>query len=405
MTTEITKILEGFKQFSENPYEDSVKFLREYIEVEPSSEAFFELGKALFLNGDYGESINSLEKSADSRSNAYIGLDYYRMNNHPNAIRHFKEFLNENRNETILSYLMLSHEKNMDWRNAIVCGEELLEMNPKNDSVKIHLIDYHCNLKEYEKSLNYLNELDDKKLNYRKGLILFKLKRFDEAIEMLKTIKTVEAYRLMSKSYEKINKPQKAIMSLMNAYELNKDTEILLEVSKISFNNQYHKHAIQILEDILREDSKNERALEKIAENYFELQKFELVRSYWEDLLKVNVKNLKAYLLLSETYPYLNDIEKAMKYADKGLEIHPKSAALWIQKAWVHYYEDLDEFKRAFEMALKLEPNNIENHLCLIGECIYWDDMDDAHRYYERLMLYNPTFSKSFDEIRKDNMW
>ena len=62
MTTEITKILSGFKQFSENPYQDSINFLKEYIEVEPSSEAYFELGKALFLNGDYDESIQYLEK-------------------------------------------------------------------------------------------------------------------------------------------------------------------------------------------------------------------------------------------------------------------------------------------------------------------------------------------------------
>ena len=61
----------------------------------------------------------------------------------------------------------------------------------------------------------------------------------------------------------------------------------------------------------MREDSKNEKALEMIAENYFELQKFELVLSYCEDLFEVNEKNLKAYLLLSETYPFLNDIEKA----------------------------------------------------------------------------------------------
>ena len=52
MTTEITKILEGFKKYSENPYLDSINFLRDYIEVEPSSAAFFELGKALFFNGE-----------------------------------------------------------------------------------------------------------------------------------------------------------------------------------------------------------------------------------------------------------------------------------------------------------------------------------------------------------------
>ena len=111
MTTEITKILQGFKQFSENPYLDSINFLKEYIEVEPSSEAFFELGKALFFNEEYDESIRCLKKSGDFRSNAYIGLDYYKNKDYPNAIMHFEKFLNENKNETILSYLMISYEK------------------------------------------------------------------------------------------------------------------------------------------------------------------------------------------------------------------------------------------------------------------------------------------------------
>ena len=55
MTTEITKILNGFKKFSENPYSDAIKFLKDYIEVEPTDEAHFELGKALFLNDEYDE--------------------------------------------------------------------------------------------------------------------------------------------------------------------------------------------------------------------------------------------------------------------------------------------------------------------------------------------------------------
>ena len=61
MTTEIIKILDGFKQFSDNPYEDSIKFLRAHIEVEHSSEAFFELGKALFLNRKYEKSVKNLK--------------------------------------------------------------------------------------------------------------------------------------------------------------------------------------------------------------------------------------------------------------------------------------------------------------------------------------------------------
>ena len=93
MTTEITKIIEGFKQFSENPYLDSINFLREYIEVEPSSEAFFELGKALFFNGNYEESITSLNKSDDYRSVAYICHDYFKMEDHESAHKYYERLI------------------------------------------------------------------------------------------------------------------------------------------------------------------------------------------------------------------------------------------------------------------------------------------------------------------------
>ena len=60
MTTEITRIIKGFKEFSEDPYQDTINFLKEYLEVEESDEALFELGKALFFQGDYEESMKYL---------------------------------------------------------------------------------------------------------------------------------------------------------------------------------------------------------------------------------------------------------------------------------------------------------------------------------------------------------
>ena len=400
MTTEITKIIEGFKQFSENPYLDSINFLREYIEVEPSSEAFFELGKALFFNGDYEESIASLKKSEDWRCDAYIGLNHFKMNNHESAITHFKRFLKQNQNETILSYLMISFEKTHDWKNAIRCGEILLEINPENDSVTLHLADSHLKRREYERSLIYLNELEGIKYKYKKGLVLFKLKRYKEAIKELKNLKTLDAYRLMSRSYEKLGKHAKAVMCMQNACKRDYDTEILFEISQIYSKNNSYQNAITILERILKDEPKNERALEMIAENYFELQNFELALSYCNDLLEVNENSFKAYLILSETSMYIDDTQKVFEYVEKGLEINPQSVDLWIQKAWAYYPTDFDEFKRAFEKALELEPNNIKNHLKLIEQCIWADDEESAHKYYERLLFYNPSYTQSFEEIQ-----
>lgn len=399
MTTEITKILVGFKKFSENPHEDCIKFLKEYIEVEPSQEAYFELGKALFLNGDYEESIRRLEKSSDVKAEAYLGLDYYRMNDYPSAVRHFKKFLNQKTNETVLAYLMLSYEKSGEWKNAIECGERLLEINPDNYSAKIRLIDYHFSLREYEMSLHYLNELDREKLKYKKGQVLFQLKRYEDAINELKNIKSLEAYKLISKCYEKIGKPRKAVIYLTKAYEREQDIEILFEISEISLKNGFHLNCISILERILIDDPKNERVLEKMARNYLELKKFELAVTCCEEILEINEDNVNAYIILSETYLNFGDYEKTMEFVERGLEIDPQCAELWKQKAWAYFPFDFDEFCRCFEHAVKLEPNNIKNYKKLIWYCALDDRTEDAKRYFEKLLLYNPEFTESFEEI------
>ena len=401
MTTEITKIIKGFKNFSETPYDDSIKFLKEYLEVEENDEAFFELGKALFFKGNYNESIRYLKKSSNFKTNAYLGLNHYRKEDYSNAIEHFNKFLNENTNETILTYLMIACEKNCDWEDAIECGKRLLDMNPNNYSIKCRLIDYHFNLKEYEKSLNYINELKCKKLRYKKGLVLFNLKRYEEAVKELKNLKTLEAYKLISKSYENLNKPGKAITYLMKVYEKDPNIEILFEASEISFKNGSPQNSINILEGVLMEDPKNERALEKMARNYLELQKFELAIIYCEELLKVNEGNFNAYLILSETYPYLDNNEKSLEFAENGLKINPKSADLWTARAWALYPLDFEEFVRSYEHALKLEPNNTENYTKLIWHCALEDRQDYAHKYYDKLLFYNPAFAKSFEEVTK----
>ena len=102
-------------------------------------------------------------------------------------------------------------------------------------------------------------------------------------------------------------------------------------------------------------DSKNEKALEAIARNYFELQKFELAITYCEELLKVNEDNIAAYSILAEIYLYLDDPEKSLKYVEKGLNIcTTESAEFWVQKAWIDYMVDFEQFIRTMNMHLDL---------------------------------------------------
>ncbi|MBE6501267.1 MAG: hypothetical protein E7Z79_02370 [Methanobrevibacter thaueri] len=401
MTTEITEILNGFKKFSENPYSDAIKFLKEYIEVEPTDEAYFELGKALFLNDEYDESIRYLKQSANPKSDAYIGLDFYRMSDFPNAIRHFNEFLKSDDNETIMSYLMISYEKLKDWRNAAITGERLLEIRPDNKSVKFRMVDYHCNLREYEKSLDYINELESRKLKFKKGLVLFRLKQYDEAIKTIESIKTAEAYSLMAKSYLKLNKHAKAVSCAFKSYESGKDPEIILEFSDMYLDSDY-KRAIHILKRLLDENPGDERVLERICKAHIGNFEAGMAITYAEDLLRVNESNITAYVTLAEAYQNLGNALKSLEYIQKGLALDPKSVELWVMKAWTLYPLDFEGFRKSLERAIALDPNNTENHVTLIRNCVWENEMDNARRYYDRLMLYNPTFCKSFDELTRD---
>jgi len=387
MTTEITKILNGFKKFSENPYSDAIKFLKDYIEVEPTDEAHFELGKALFLNDEYDMSIKYLNLSNHPKSDAYIGLDYYRMRDFPNAVRHFNEFLKDYENETILSYLMISYEKLRDWRNAIITGERLLEIRPKNKSVKLRMVDYHYILREYEKSLSYINELESRKLRCKKGLVLFRLEQYDEAIKTLESLKTAEAYALMAKSYLKLNKHAKAVSCAFKSYESSRDPEIILEFSDMYLDSDY-KRAIHILKRLLDENPGDERVLERICRAYIGNFKAGIAITYAEDLLRVNENNITAYVTLAEAYQYLGNALKSLEYIEKGLVLDSESAELLVMKAWTHYPLDFKGFKKSLERAIALEPNNTENHVTLIRECVWERKMDDARRYYTRSMTY-----------------
>ena len=382
MTTEITEILNGFKKFSENPYSDAIKFLKDYIEVEPTDEAYFELGKALFLNDEYDESIRYLKQSSNPKSDAYIGLDFYRMRDFPNAIRHFNEFLKGDDNETIMSYLMISYEKLKDWRNAVLTGERLLEIRPDNKSVKFRMVDYHCNLREYEKSLDYINELESRKLKFKKGLVLFRLKQYDEAIKTLESIKTAEAYSLMAKSYLKLNKHAKAVSCAFKSYESSKDPEIILEFSDMYLDSDY-KRAIHILKRLLDENPGDERVLERICKAHIGNFEAGMAITYAEDLLRVNESNITAYVTMAEAYQNLGNALKSLEYIQKGLALDPKSVELWVMKAWTLYPFDFEGFRKSLERAIALDPNNTENHVTLIRECVWEREMDNAQKYYE----------------------
>ena len=205
----------------------------------------------------------------------------------------------------------------------------------------------------------------------------------------------------MAKSYLKLNKHAKAVSCAFKSYKSSRDPEIILEFSDMYLESDY-KRAIHILKRLLDENPSDERVLERICRAYIGNFEAGIAVTYAEDLLRVNEGNVTAYLTLAEAYQYLDNGMKSLEYIEKGLELDSESVELWVMKAWTLYPFDFEGFRKSLERAIALDPNNTENHVTLIRECVWEREMDNARRYYKKLMLYNPTFSETFDELTKD---
>ena len=136
-----------------------------------------------------------------------------------------------------------------------------------------------------------------------------------------------------------------------------------------------------------------------IVRDYRENGQSHLAVEYCETLLEVNDKNIEGYVTLADAHYLMKNLEKSFEIIEKGMAIDPKSVDLWKQKAWVNYTADHEQFKRDYEQVIRLDPNNTRSYILLIEEYLWDDETDKAHRCYERLLLYNPTFSKSFEDI------
>ena len=196
------------------------------------------LAKVLFRLGRHDESIGQLEKilsfdGDDEDALVLVALNHFRKDNHEAAIKYLNRCLEmDSGNETLLSYKMLSCEFLNHYRNAIICGEKILKINPKNTSAINHLIECHFKLENYDKCLKYISQSEYKD-HYKKALILYKSGRYEECIEEARKAKNAESYHIAGKSYLKLGNGVKAVKYLDKSYEMYMNVDPLFEFSEI----------------------------------------------------------------------------------------------------------------------------------------------------------------------------
>ena len=400
--------LNNFVELDSKIMEEHLKISDELLKVEHLDLENTEyLAKLLFCLGKYDESIEQFEKilslkSDDEQVMADIGINYFKKEDYETAVKYFNKSLEKNPdNESVLSYKMLSFEFLKDYNNAIECGEKILKNNSKNTSVINRLIDYYFELKNYNVCLYYIDQIEDGN-NYKKALILYECKRYEECIEIAIKIKTADSYHLTGKSYYKLGNIVKATKYLFKAYEKNPNTDTLFEISEIYFEVEDYQRAIPFLKKVLIHDDLNTEAYNKIALAYLNTSNWYDAIEYAEKTIEISTKVPQAYLTLAEAHFQLEvTFEKPKQIIDEGISENPNSAKLWAQKGGYNYPHDLFTFRESYEKAISLSPRDFSIYKEYIYLLLLDEDEETAKKHYNQMLLVNPLFEKSFQELKK----
>lgn len=106
-----------------------------------------------------------------------------------------------------------------------------------------------------------------------------------------KNIKRREAraYRLLGISYEKLNKPEKALEVYQEALEFHNDhIPLLLTAASLYQRTQLTGRSIELYDRVLQLDPTNETALAGQAENYITMGFYSKARQYYDLLFSIN---------------------------------------------------------------------------------------------------------------------
>ena len=366
------------------------------------------LAKLLFCLGRYDESIEQFErvlsmKSDDENVMADIGINYFKKKDYETALKYFDNCLERDLDsESVLSYKMLSHEFLKDYGRAIECGERIIKMNSKNTSAVKRLIDYHLKLKNYDECLYYINQIeyDDK---YKKALVLFELHRFEECIEVSRKIKTAESYRLVAKSYLELKNVVKAVKYLYKSYEKDFNVDTLFEISDIYFEAEEYKKSIYFLKEALLHDDSDAETYSKIGFAYLQSGNWSDAIEYAQKALEISKNVPQAYVTLAEAH-FLRDIQnlkKPKEIIEEGIRENPDSPELWIERGDLNFNDDLIAFVKSYEKAMELNPSDYHACLKCVELLLLAGEVEAAKPWYNQLLLLNPLFEKSFEELQK----
>ena len=383
----ITHYYWGRIQFHMGNYKKAEEGYKKAIELkEDMVPALFDLGTLYQVKGMYKKAIDVYERfirrfpSNIEVRKRLVNL-YMSINKRQDAERHLKEMEKKiKEGDKKGSELALLYIRYGRIDRGIKILKAILNRWPKYNKALYYLGLAYEEKDEYEKALNNLKKIGKDSPLYEDSRIhmvyvLSRLKRFDEAIEIIENAKR---------------------------YKKSRDFDIML--AEIYEEKKDYQKSLEILNGLLKDNSQDVELIYRIGIVYDKMGKKEESIRTMEKILSIDPDHADALNYIGYTYAEMGiRLDEALKLIEKALKIKPNSGYIVDSLGWVYFKKG--QYDRALELikkALSLTPNDptIIEHL--------GDIYIKRRRYKKALELYqraielnHPDKEKIRDKIRR----
>lgn len=208
-------------------------------------------------------------------------------------------------------------------------------------------------------------EFVDARATYDAGNYEQAIEELSQYIYKTKNIKRREAraYRLLGLSYEKLNRPEKALEIYSEALEFHhKNIPLLLAAASLYQRTDLIDRSIELYDRVLDQEPNNLEALSGQAENYLQMGFYSKAITYYDKFLTLEPDAAAAYRA-QVAYAFLKqrDFKSAFINITLAKEKDPYNADYWLLSA--RAYKGLDKMKDALadiDIAIWLDPQRTE---------------------------------------------
>ena len=278
--------------------------------------------RAYISMSSYDKALESLDiaLSIDNESSwAYslLGYVYSSEQETQKALEYYLKAKDYGRHDLwILLELLFVYKRLNNYNEALVYLDLIAQENPLDDQLYLEYFYVYINLNQYEKALDCLEQLvnkEDNDYNHRKGYVLNKLGRYEEALTYLNLVE--------------------------------KETEFLhKDFASVYVSLKLFTKAIEQLEKVLKLNDKDLWCYNQLGKIYIYLKKYDLAEKNLKIVLELDPLNINAISQLFVVCFDTNKLVKAYQLLIKAYELGRSDAWIFYKLAVVNttLYKDYD---------------------------------------------------------------